>query len=234
MLLVATAWASPAEYAEAFRRGGPCPAQGLCGRILRGRDFTRLTDDPRRRLVFVLGQDGLEALAGKPTLAMLELIGYTPEYVKRKVGEGSQFKLVVFRQEGRAELATWENAVRLVGEAYPQAAGRLCAQLPELLRSSVPSHYAEVDRLGPSEPRFITLQRYLEGPDDAVSARAFLYFTAHLRELFRGNGRTDPGGLQEYLMLDRPLSELGDYELIDLPEVTTMDIHSLRGASPCR
>lgn len=215
MLLTGLAVADPAEYAQAFREGRTGAAQGLCGRILRGQDFTRLTDDPRRKLVFVLGEDGLDALVGRSTLQMLELVGYTPAYIRRKLDEGSRFKLVVFRRD-QAELATWENAVRLTGEAYPAASARLRGQLPTLRSTSFALEgWAEVDRMGPADPRFVTLERYLAGPDNAAAARAFLYFTGHLRELFRGDGRT-AGGLSEFLMVDRALTELGEYRLIDL------------------
>ena len=216
LLLTGLALADPAEYAQAFREGRTGAAQGLCGRILRGQDFTRLTDDPRRKLVFVLGEDGLDALVGKSRLQMLEMVGYTPAYIRRKVDEGSRFKLVVFRQE-QADLATWDNAVRLTGEAYPEAETRLRRQLPALRSTSFEmGSWADVDRMGPGDPRFVTLDRYLTGPDSAAAARAFLYFTVHLRELFQGDGRTHPGGLREYLTLDRPLTELGDYRLLDL------------------
>ncbi|HLD75813.1 MAG TPA: hypothetical protein VI874_02250, partial [Candidatus Norongarragalinales archaeon] len=58
------------RYRELFESGASVqkPVSGLCGRIIRGKkagDFETLTDDPDRKLVMLMGPDGLETLLGK-------------------------------------------------------------------------------------------------------------------------------------------------------------------------
>jgi hypothetical protein len=118
------------EYVETLKTGKTSAKTitGICGRIIRGKrpeDFETLTDDPERKLVMLMGPDGLGLLPGKTGHDMLVAIGYEPDYLRHKVAEGNQFKLVVFPEGGPAKLATWENAVEAVSEVYPTAAVHL-------------------------------------------------------------------------------------------------------------
>ena len=58
------------DYKNLFLQGKTTslPITGICGRILRGKspkDFETLTDDPDRKLIMLMGGDGLERILGK-------------------------------------------------------------------------------------------------------------------------------------------------------------------------
>ena len=118
---------SPAETpVHAYTRGILTPEaildSHLCGRILRGKrleDFRTLTDNPNRKIVFLMGSDGLSLLPGKNGYEQLLTIGYSPAYIEYKVAEGTQFKLVVFPESESARLATWDTILDLVMTTYP-------------------------------------------------------------------------------------------------------------------
>lgn len=204
---------------------------GLCGRIIRGTkpsDFITLTDDPNRKLVMLMGPDGLEQIMSQTGYEALVTIGYEPNYIVRKVvDEGNQFKLVVFAEGGEAKLATWENVVEIVGSVYPLALSPLYRSLNffkntsfEEIERTAEFNFAEVDKTGIADNRFMTYERFIAGNQNAIAAREFLYFTIHLRELFAGDGYTYDAqrnrGLMEYIVPNKPLVELGNYDLIDM------------------
>jgi nicotinamidase-related amidase len=219
-------------YADAIRMGQPInqPIQGLTGRIIRGRkpeDFLTLTDDPTRQIVMLFGPDGLQKLAGKNGYDMLVTIGYEPDYIEHKVSQGNQFKMAIFPGSGGPKLATWDNVLEMAAGIYPRVAQRLQRQTKDLC--SVPFSqiqqiagykFLDIEKLGPNDPRYMTFERYLNSSGDLACTRAFLYYTLHLRELFSGDGYTyESGGargLQEYIIPNRPLSELGDHAVVDL------------------
>src|SRR5215470_15183197 len=139
-----------------FKGGGP-RVRGLMGRVLRGKgdgDFETLSDDRDRKIVFVMGSDGLEGLVGSSNDQILTKIGYTAEYTARLAHEGYRFKLVVFKSGADAgQLATWDHVVELVASVYPDIAAKIRAALPRLKRmrfseieQQAPSRFAAVDR----------------------------------------------------------------------------------------
>ena len=222
------------EYRRCFENNQVANVQGLCGRIIRGtkpEDFVTLTDDPTRKLVMLMGPDGLEKIMSKSGYGALVDIGYEPNYIVRKVvDEGNQFKLVVFAEGGEAKLATWDNVVDVVAGVYPEIADKLYRNLNSFKQMSFDEiekqagySFAVVDKNGSSDDRFVTFERFRDGSDDVVAARAFLYFTVHLRELFAGDGYTYDAdgnrGLMEYIVPNKPLSALGDFEVIDMSVV---------------
>lgn len=218
------------EYAKLFRGQAISGVEGLCGRIIRGKksdDFKTLTDDPDRKLVMLMGPDGLEKLLGKNGHDMLVEIGYEAEYIKHKVKEGNQFKLVVFREGGAAKLATWKNVVEVVAEVYPDIAHKLYQNLDDMENTSFAKiermagfDFDEIDKKGKSDSRFMTYERFQKCTGTLVEARAFLYFTIHLRELFSGDGYTytydGRRGLKEYIVANKPIADLGENEVIDI------------------
>jgi nicotinamidase-related amidase len=214
-------------------RSGATPSASvsdLCGRIIRGTkpdDFKTLTDDPTRKLVMLMGSDGLAKLLGRTGYDMLVEIGYEPEYIVHKVNQGNQFKLVVFGEGGAAKLATWQNTAEVVGATYPDVADMIRAKLGELKRTSFDEierragfDFSEVDKLGSSDPRFMTHERFRNSRGTLVDVRAFLYFSVHLRELFSGDGYTYTAdgrrGLMEYIVPNKPLAQLGQHEVVDI------------------
>ena len=158
------------EYWQVFTNGQTRRVSGLCGRIIRGQkseDFKTLTDDPNRKLVMLMGPDGLESLLGKTGYDMLVEIGYEPDYIVRKVEEGNQFKLVVFAEGGAAQLATWDNVALVAGDVYPEVAPFLRRYLTALedtpfseIERQAGFDFSEVDKAGPDDPRFMTYERF--------------------------------------------------------------------------
>jgi len=218
------------EYEELFINKKSGTAEGLCGRIIRGtkpEDFETLTDDPERKLVMLMGPDGLEKLLGKDSYDMLIEIGYERDYIQRKLDEGNQFKIVVFKEGGEAVLADWFNVLRTVSKTYPEISSKIQRHLSPLkntpfstIETAAGYDFSEVDKNGKEDPYFMTYEKYKTSPDTLVAARAFLYFTVHLRELFHGDGYTYTAdgdkGLMEYIVANKELSEIGDHIIIDI------------------
>lgn len=226
------------KYAEMFKNGSIGKVEGLCGRIIRGTkpdDFKTLTDDPDRKLVMLMGPDGLEKLLGKTGYDMLVEIGYETDYIQRKVDEGNEFKLVTFEEGGEAKLATWDNVIEVISAVYPQIASKLYKNLEGLkqvpfdaIEKYAGYDFSEVDKNGKTDSRYMTIERYEQAGDGLVEARAFLYFTVHLRELFSGDGYTYTAdgrrGLMEYIVANKPIQNLGENKVIDIDVKTIKTI----------
>lgn len=218
----------PARYVGIFHCGnlvGKVQARALVGRVLKGKadaDFETLSYDASRKLVFLMGEDGLAGLAGLGNDAILEKIGYTKEYIDRLKKEGTHFKLVVFRARGEAGLpAEWDNVARLATKAYPDLAPKIARALPELKRRSfreleaqAPTKFAAVDAIGASHPEYIDEKKLAAREGKPWEVRAFLYYRARLMELYAGDGytRTPDGkkGLREYVVLNQAVRSLPD------------------------
>jgi len=222
---------SPQEYFRAFLAGQIVFEDDklIRGRILRGkkrRHFENLSDDEERRLIMLLGMDGLKRLPQMSGYQMLQFIGYTEEAIAHRVAEGFQFKLVVFTDVLQSRLATWHEVLMKVREIYPDIAEYLEEFREELARLSFSEIEAragykfwEVEKKGPADWRYVTYDRLVNQPRSLVLLRAFLYHCLHLRELYRGDGFADNNGERgpaEYVARNVKLSELGDYKLIDL------------------
>ncbi|HDZ17684.1 hypothetical protein LCGC14_0910790 [marine sediment metagenome] len=191
------------------------PITGICGRILRGKspkDFETLTDDPQRKIVMLMGADGLEKLLGKSGYEALITIGYMLDYIEYKVKNGFQFKLVIFHEGEIAKLATWDDVALMVSQIYPKAKSKIYHQLEKvkLTKFSEIERVANrkfniIDKIGPEDKDFITYERLNNSEGTLIDVRAFFYHTVHLRELFSGDGFTYDAngerGLREYIAL---------------------------------
>lgn len=217
-------------YAEAFRQHEAVRVSRLGGRILRGKteaDFKTLTPDPLRKVVMTMGPDGLQKMPGKAGYGMLRAIGYTKRHIRARLAEKNFFRLAVF-PESRARLATWDNMLAIMGEAYPATRRALQEHADALkrvpfrdLQAMAGFNFADISDQGPSHPQYMTPERFLVSNQTLVDTRRFLHDTGHLRELFTGDGYTydeDTGrrGLREFAMLDRPLAQLGKHALLDI------------------
>lgn len=228
-------------YEQMLRSGKMGQVTGLCGRIIRGKnleDFLTLTDDPQRKLVMLMGPDGLEKLLGKTGYEMLAEIGYESSYIVRKVDEGNQFKLIVFKEGEAARLATWDNTIATVAQVYPDVANSLYRNLDILKRTAFDDiekasgfDWSEVDKAGDIDPRYMTYDRFKQSAGTDIDTRAFLYFTVHLRELFSGDGYTYTNngtrGLMEYIVANKPITELGENTIIDIK----IDLPKIKGGA---
>ncbi|MFA5020973.1 MAG: hypothetical protein WC517_02860 [Patescibacteria group bacterium] len=242
-----------AQYAEAFRRGylgEEAKVEGVLGRIIRGKraeDFETLTDDSTRRLILLTDPLALRAMIGVPAFDLLLRVGWDHPYAVSKIRDGYKVKLVVFAEGGNALLCTWDNMIHLVGKAYPEIDQKLRRWLPELkkldfkkfdqIELAYGCDMSSIDHDGPSNPQYMTVERYKTAADTLVNARAFLYFAIHLRELFAGDGSTRDSlgnvGVKEYMALNCPISELKDAELIDLePELPAADRLTFKKRAP--
>jgi hypothetical protein len=189
-----------------------------------------------RRIVFLMGGDGLAKMRGKNAEGALVEIGYTKQEINKKLQGGHQFRLVVMPGESGASPATWENAFKAVAVAYPELAGKISPHLTEMKRlyQAAPGRtalekthnafntiagqgggesFAAIAARGPSDPGFMTLERFQKIDNPTLrDVRAFLYFTAHFNENFNGSGHTltidGRRGLLEYLAVDKPIAEL--------------------------
>lgn len=222
---------TPVSYLEAFREGRAGEAvQGLAGRIVRGRnpeDFEKLSEDPLRRAVFVMGEDGLQQLLGLEGRDVLRKIGYTEDYIDHLLGKGTHFRLLVFPRGPEVVEATWEGVTELTRRVYPEVGELVSKGLPVLrklafaqLQAQSPSPWSEADRAGRGHPEFWSAER-LGGSDGAPwKVRAFLYHELHLTELFAGDGWTrtpeGPRGLREYLTANREVASIPGAEWLEL------------------
>lgn len=86
----ATSVAPPVQPPKTF--------EGCVGRLIRGRsesDFESLTNDPTRKVVFLMDSGGLQKLDGKSGYQQLIHIGHTPEHILEETqSKGNRNKLV--------------------------------------------------------------------------------------------------------------------------------------------
>lgn len=230
------------EYADLFTSGKPAtvPVKGLAGRIIRGKtakDFETLTDDPERRIVMLVDEDGLSKLPGLSGYEMLIKVGYEPEYLEHKVQSGDKFKLVVFPTGQTVRLATWDETMNMVADVYPEFAHVFRNTYVRNAIRSTPFDdfqkqagfkFLDVEKAGKGDPRFMTADRFRDdlgslghgGTPEIWKVRAFLYFSVHLRELYTGTGYTATSGgsrgVPEYIIPNRPIVQLGESRIMDV------------------
>lgn len=221
------------DYADAFKRGQK-PAHcidGVQARLCRRRpdEPVQLSDDPARRIVFLIDHYVCHEMIGLTGYEIATtILGWDPQYTRRKVDAGLKFDLVVF-PETTCTLGTWPNLLDLVQVIYPEVSEKimrhraaLCSMTPESLVEIEKRRgytFLEVDERGFQDLRFMTLGRYMEADDTVEAARAFLYHVVYCKELFSGCGRTlarNGHGVPEYIMPVRPLDALGTHVVIPI------------------
>lgn len=225
---------NPADYALVFADNALSECHnvhGLFGRVLRGRkksDFNTLSDDPTRKIIFLMDAQGLQTIRGLATPDLLKQIGYTPEYIDNLIKEQYQFKLVVFKEFSDAMPATWENVLVLINQIYPPEIGKIVAsQLPNLrtmnfneIEGQAPTKFKKIHELGVTNSEYITEDKLVVSNGELWKVRAFLYHQLRLTELFSGSGYTQlsdgTGGTPEYIILNKTVDELPEVKIIDL------------------
>ncbi|MFX1569965.1 MAG: hypothetical protein ACFFCV_16545 [Promethearchaeota archaeon] len=217
-------------YKDLFLNQKVEPIKDIMGKITRGKkpkDFDTLTHDPTRKIVMIMGPDGLEHILGKSGLETLVEIGYTQDHIHHLIDQGFQFKLVIFLPSKSCLLATWENAAKLASEVYPKVKKKIYSKLDELKR--IPFEqiekdsaliWGEIDKSGESDPNFMTYKRFKQSRGTLIEVRAFFYYTLHFRELFSGDGyiynQKGEKRSKEYICLNQKLKKFKDYRLVDI------------------
>ncbi|UJR12631.1 hypothetical protein I4U23_016806 [Adineta vaga] len=230
------------EYVKAFRSGSKslpesCDLTGICGRITRGKketDFVRLSEDPNKRLSWIVDHDTLRSFLGKSHLELLISSGHSMEWVHHQLNSGKKFKLVVFsfgsaeKTNEEVKLATWDNILELMVRAYPEIDSTIWKTNKDELKSLT---YEQIDPtgnnlknyyLGKDSEHFLSDERFfaLKEKPTLSQVRAFLHHQIGLNELFKGDGRTvQHDGVvtdNEYLTKNRRLDELPQCVLLDL------------------
>lgn len=174
--------------------------RGISGRILRGStnaDFLTLTDNPSRKVIFLLDSNGLNELSGLNGREALQNVGYGNTYIDGLIERGTRFKLAVLPEKA-VQLATWDNLLKVVSKAYPEWKQRINES------SNALKH---LDFLAASTIGGTTTE-----------VRKFLFETINVNELYRGDGTT-PNGQKEYVAMNQPLSKFGKYSLIEFPVI---------------
>lgn len=218
------------KYVRAFRHGHSLTrVRGAYGRIVRTQREkpNMLAEESQRKVVMIMGPSGLKKLLGKSGYEALVEIGYTPEYIARNIARGMKFKLVVFDRPEKLRIATWTTAVAVLSGCYPELAPILQNALPGLKITSLEEFerlagftFAEVQASGPSDPRYMTVERLLQSGHTATDVRRFLYHSLHFSELYTGDGYTQTHdgkrGVREYLVPNIPICDLPNEHVIDL------------------
>lgn len=217
----------------------PTGFAGCVGRLIRGKsaaDFESLTNDPTRKLVFLMDSQGLQELEGKSGYQQLIAIGHTPQHILEEVqSKGNRYKLVVWPGgQGPDRPATWDNVAELMKDVYPDVAAKVAARLPELKAADFSHweqqagyHFADVK---PGDERYIHYDQLKEREGTALEVRQFLYNACHLRELYTGDGFTKKAdgtqGVPEYISPNLRIEDLPGARVIDvkidLPPVLPM------------
>lgn len=171
---------------------------GISGRIVRGaipEHFETLTDNPSRKIVFMLDNGGMNNLIGLTGREALVNIGYPAKDIDGYLSKGYKFKVLVM-PETSVHLATWNNLLALTAEAYPE------------FRKKIIKAYNHLTMLSYDE--------IMTGEGVAKEVREFLHKTLNVNELFIGNGTT-PNGQKEYVTINKRIDSFPEYALIDFP-----------------
>lgn len=232
---------TPQEYVDALTThspGLPPFVEGVCGRIIRGKDpadFERLSDDPDRKVVMLTDAGGLAKFFGKNDYDKCVVVGHHPDHIKGKVNSGFTYKLVVF-PETAAVVADWSGVFQVAQQVYPDLAPAIRQHNTVLRGSGTPAFengrtkdFAVIEAKAgrkfmdcddKANPDFMTYEKWKTSAQDEVAMRALLYHVFHLRELFSGNGYTynDVGkkGVKEHLMLNCRIADIPGHVVQDM------------------
>lgn len=187
-------------YEKCFVNQEKCEvtSENIMGKITRGKipkDFQTLTHERDRKIVMLMGADGLESLLGKSGQDLLVEIGYTQDHIDHLISEGYKFKLVIFEPSQSCLLATWDNAAQLASEIYPKVKQKIYQKLDDIKKTPFSEiekesglNWGKIDKIGDNDPNFMTYNRFKRSKGSLSDVRAFFYFTLHFRELFSGDG----------------------------------------------
>jgi len=158
------------------------------------------------------------------------MCGWDPGYTASLVHGQVHFAVVVFHSR-TAVLATWDKLIECVVDTYvdhPEIASKFASQAHRLRQHTPHSlrnlerrqrwTFAEVDKNGEQDSRFMTLDRYARADNTLENALAFSYFVLHCKEQYGGSGMALDSDLnetvQEWIMPSVPLHSLGEHEVL--------------------
>jgi hypothetical protein len=215
------------DYEKAFKiKNTDAKVQNLVGRVLRGTllsEFEYLSPDVNRKLIMFMDSEGLEKLIGKSSIEILETIGYPKQYIEDLLSKNTKFKLLVTTKGEKILRGTWDNLLILVKQLWsstriPEYLERNLDELKKHSNKQGWKKIMEKKELGFSNK--MTSEELDKRKGELWEVRLFLNDVLNLNELFSGDGYTynDRGekGLAEYFSINQPISNLGDYKLIDL------------------
>ncbi len=207
-------------------------------RILKGsqaKHFEQMSDDINRKIVFFMDSSGIQTIINaKNHKEALKIIGYPEDYIRTLIGNGNNFKIIVFKDHKNLFAATWDDIPQFIKnlqetEEYRLAASMVEQQLPNLkkmtfdeIQEMTPFNISEVFKRGRSNPDFMSLERYIQTEGNIWETRAFLFHEGNLNSLFAGNGKTmledGSDGINEFIGTNFNINELNSdsFEIIDL------------------
>jgi len=217
------------KVAAALERDTPVKIdQRIYARILSGlqaQDFLTMTRNVSRKIVFYLDASGLEKMVGISDREKLILIGYPADYIERKLQEGFQYKMVIFKDDTVTKIATWDNIEKLMTEIY---SGQLALyqdvknlEMVEKVQRNLPllkEIYKDVESAKIKAAQ--AYQKIQEMGGELWEVRSFLHENLKLNENFSGDGytRLDNGekGIAEYISPNIEIKKLKQSVIIDL------------------
>lgn len=193
----------------------------LFGRISRGineSEFEYLSDKRDRRVIFFISPKEVDRILSKEDdLGKLRAIGLRDKDIRKYLAQGKTFRMYTIpKDEQIAKLATWDNLLDTVMEAYPEIAGRIGSCREGLKNKSFDEIVAEAgydpSDIDAGDPRYMSLAAYMESDGSLINTRAFLLHELNVNRTFAGNGFTRPEdgsqGIEEYIGLNRPTASI--------------------------
>lgn len=194
-------------------------------RILRGSTdahFQKLSTDSGRDIVMLMDAQGiLETFGRSGSTPPLEKIGYTRDYIKELVSNGTKFKLILIKGNSGIRPATWRNLGSYLKQVY--GGGHTVNQLFSKYYSELQARsFTELaEYYGPAINKTVNSKTLTAG-SSLWEFRSFLYNELRLTELYTGNGftQTPDGqrGLAEYFIVNSEISEdkIGPHEIVNI------------------
>lgn len=197
----------------------------LYGRLLVGREgnFQHLHRNTWKRFTFVFGPQTLESFLGRDARGIARILELSDFFIDQEIARGQVFKMALFAvtpgDDYECVPATWDGLEYMVRTYYPEAADKICAQLPTLQTMS----FKEIQSISDYDIRMAARKRLFWGRDVAEfdpslnGVRQWLWDHVGMNEEFTGTGYTKGNyGTPEYFALNRRLDEFPALGLIDL------------------
>jgi len=183
--------------------------------------------DVSRRFVFLMGYDGLQTLIGKNGFEILTLAGKTREMITDYVKQKGDFKMYIFEDKKLDSVfpASWDGISKLTEKLYPELCGKIAQHIPKLKSTPFNTFQKELgfefyEALPKTDPRFMTIEKFLASPMTTAHLRLFFYCSLRLLDLFSGDGITydEKGnpGVKEFVSENTKISNIPRLVMADI------------------